>query len=401
MKTLRNLKERVKVLLRGINKLPIALSPVKQNSYSLEPFIHRLPVELLQQIFLLVVHDVPDYPSIFTPVNRHSHRDYTISANLAAPPLLFTRVCHFWRDIVHSTPAVWSRILVELPCHNAPLRPPLPSLLRFWLARSGSQPLSLCIQSGEPLFKSKFADGGPPDSQANYQLFDILISEIGRWETVTFASFVCRWKVKLNTLETPQLRTLECYSPDVKTFNAPNLSRLHIRGDCCNTLSGPGLTTPNIRHLHLGYASIHAIRSTAVMFPHMKTLAVDRICSGCESESGPLKHSISFLEIQSMTLPICPRDDFRPKFVSMFDGLDLPMMQRLNLVGELRETQVVHVRKALAAASCHLRVVDFQPKTATSGTRRKVVVGIAKPLLSVAEEVYLRGELVCCRTPGH
>ncbi|KAG0699422.1 hypothetical protein DFH29DRAFT_787232, partial [Suillus ampliporus] len=102
--------------------------------YSKTP-IHRLPVKLLQTVFLLIVHDVPDYPSIFS---------FTISANIASPPLLVTRVCRLWRVVAHSTTRIWARINVVFPGpHAKPSKSFLPSLLQFWLTRSGSKPLTL------------------------------------------------------------------------------------------------------------------------------------------------------------------------------------------------------------------------------------------------------------------
>ncbi|KAG2366234.1 hypothetical protein BDR07DRAFT_510444 [Suillus spraguei] len=62
-----------------------------------EPHIHQLPVELLRQIFLLIVDDLSDYPSIFKLIN------VCVSGNFFTPPLVFTRVCHIWRDVAHST----------------------------------------------------------------------------------------------------------------------------------------------------------------------------------------------------------------------------------------------------------------------------------------------------------
>ncbi|KAG1768607.1 hypothetical protein EV702DRAFT_717681 [Suillus placidus] len=112
-------------------------SPV--NVTPTEPYIHRLPVELLQQVFLLIVNDVPDCPSIF------SCGSDIISVDVASPPLVFIRVCRLWRVVAHSTAGVWSRIQVVLPGKYKPLKPFLPYLLQCWLARSGSLPLTLYI----------------------------------------------------------------------------------------------------------------------------------------------------------------------------------------------------------------------------------------------------------------
>ena len=74
--------------LQGINSMLSTINP--------ESHINHLPVELLQQIFLLFVHDLnpPDYhPSIFS---LEYNAACAISAIFTAPPLLFTRVCRLW-----------------------------------------------------------------------------------------------------------------------------------------------------------------------------------------------------------------------------------------------------------------------------------------------------------------
>jgi hypothetical protein len=66
------------------------------------------------------------------------------------------------------------------------------------------------------------------------------------------------------------------------------------------------------------------------------------------------------------------------------------MMQKLILVGE--EGEVVYIMAALAVASCHLKVVDFQLKTVT--LLSEVDGGVAEPLLSAVEKVTVRGALL-------
>ncbi|KAG1856681.1 hypothetical protein DFJ58DRAFT_879249, partial [Suillus subalutaceus] len=197
-------------VLRDIHALSFCLiSPVSVTPT--EPYIHRLPVELLQQIFLFIVNSAPDYPSIF------SRRFFTISANVASSPLVLTRVCHRWRVVAHSTEGVWSRIQVVLPGEVRSFGPFLPHLLQCWLARSGSLPLTLHIVNRSPI----------PDwiiTAANSRILDILLSESRRWETVVMPP-TCDWDVNFDT---PQLRALECGPADLKKFYAPNISRLYI-----------------------------------------------------------------------------------------------------------------------------------------------------------------------------
>ncbi|KAG1748169.1 hypothetical protein EDB19DRAFT_247757 [Suillus lakei] len=143
------------------------------------PPINRPPVELLQQVFLLVVNDVSDNPSIF------SFGDTSISVDVASSPLLLTRVCRLWRRIAHSMTGIWSRIHVALPGRVQPLKSFLPPLLEVWLTRSGRRPLSLSIVS-EQLCYSCDPEARclpwlcPYPSGADSQLLKILLSVRGQ-----------------------------------------------------------------------------------------------------------------------------------------------------------------------------------------------------------------------------
>ncbi|KAG0694796.1 hypothetical protein DFH29DRAFT_838210 [Suillus ampliporus] len=249
------------------------VSPGPVNLKYLEPPIFRLPAELLQEIFLLVVNDVPGCPSIF------SFREFTMSANFSSPPLLFTRVCRYWRVVAHSTTVIWSRIKVDLPGRIiVSFKPFLPSLLQFWLALSGSRPLTLRIQptlSPITLRCKKKMVWGHHFSQADHRLLEILFAEKGRWETVVGASRIFD---DGDILVTPQLKTLECSWSDVRRFHAPDLCRLRIIDSCLAQIQFiPVLTCRNIRYLHLHGASSNIIHHTSVIFPHLKTIVVDSI----------------------------------------------------------------------------------------------------------------------------
>ncbi|KAG0699104.1 hypothetical protein DFH29DRAFT_809482, partial [Suillus ampliporus] len=133
--------------MRRIDALPFTHSHAHLSPSNLklgldhpEPLIHRLPEDLLQDVFLLIVNDLPDCPSIFLL------GETTISANFASPPLLFTRVCRRWRVVAYATTAIWSHIKVAFPGKLAEaFKPFLPSLLQFWLDQSGNRPLTLTI----------------------------------------------------------------------------------------------------------------------------------------------------------------------------------------------------------------------------------------------------------------
>ncbi|KAG0695390.1 hypothetical protein DFH29DRAFT_955366 [Suillus ampliporus] len=358
------------------------VSPVNPNHP--EPLIHRLPVELLQVIFLLIVNDVPDCPSIF------SSRKTTMSANFYSPPLLFTRVCRHWRVVAHSTTDIWSRIKVKLPGWIIKSKSSLPSLLHFWLALSGNRPLSLRIEDPRPVpnpHHSKCKRRWQPEgfSEADRRLLEILLAEQWRWETVSM-SCICS---DGDIFVTPQLKTLECHWSDVKRFHAPDLCRLHIIDPWLDPIQSiPALTCRNIHYLHFRDASPNFIHCTSVIFPHLKTIVVDSLLSSDDdAKRGPATHSC----LESITLPIRGYyGDLDTDVIDVFRGSHLPVLQKLTFtMGKQQQEEVDFIMAALAAtASCNVKAVDLQTVDEVDGDT-------IKPLLSVVGEVTVRGQVIC------
>ncbi|KAG1730284.1 hypothetical protein EDD22DRAFT_1054066 [Suillus occidentalis] len=347
-------------------------------NHLLGPPINRLPVELLQQVFLLILNDEPENPNIF------SYGDTHIAVDVTSPPLLLTNVCRLWRDVAHSTTAIWSRIHVALPGRIKPLQPFLPSLLEVWLARSGHRPLSLSIVS-EQLCYSRDTEVRylpwlrPYKSGADCQLLEILLSTKGRWQSVAIMSpDICDWS---DNIDTPRLRTLKCFRREFKRLNAPNLHRLHI----FNRSDFPAAPTcQNICHLRLQHTTVNAIRFTSVIFPHLENMVVDDYSLG----SGDKIDIVTLSRLRSMTLPITSD---RQEFIDIFDGFHLPMLQKLTVVVEaLKPLEVECIRMALAVSTCHEPTVDLQMVTPPS----EVDMDIVEPLLSVTKEVTVCGKVL-------
>lgn len=350
-----------------------------------EPHIHQLPVELLQQIFLLVVNDLDlsDCPSIFKLTNDH------ISGNFSSPPLVFTRVCRLWRVVAHSTIELWSRIQVTLPGGDEPLKPFLPCLLQWWLARSVSQPLTLrvdrtMLSRHRSKSERNVAYGYCPLSQADYRLLEILQSESRRWETVVGS--LCSDKWPSSKLDTPQLKTLEFDWSGLNRFNAPNLRWLHISEGISVS---PIPIYNNLRHLYLQCASPNTIRSISVTSPHLETIVVR--FAYCDY-SGARSHSVTYSCLESLTLPLL-RHAYDRWFTEIFDGLHIPALRKLILVGCPTKSGVDHIMAGLrVTATCNLQVIDFQ-----TAMPDEVDVDVVEPLLSVVTEISQCGVLLRCR----
>ncbi|KAJ7983028.1 hypothetical protein DFH06DRAFT_1466960 [Mycena polygramma] len=84
--------------------------------------IARLPVELSSDIFLRCLPSTP-------------------SSDSDTAPLLLVQICHSWRVIAHSTPALWAAISIESPSRRGSCTP-----LDSWLNRAQHLPLSLSIR---------------------------------------------------------------------------------------------------------------------------------------------------------------------------------------------------------------------------------------------------------------
>ncbi|KAK7043144.1 hypothetical protein VNI00_008498 [Paramarasmius palmivorus] len=104
------------------------------NHHALLSPIRRVHTDILREIF---VRCLPE--------------DHLPCPNLREAPLLLTRICQRWREVVISTPELWNRIHISLSFPQSPQG--LPSLrplmekkaqgLEVWLGRSGTMPLTV------------------------------------------------------------------------------------------------------------------------------------------------------------------------------------------------------------------------------------------------------------------
>lgn len=170
---------------------------------------HRLPSEILSQIFIDAL------PKGFDLSTHHA-------------PLLLERVCKRWKDVTHSTPALWCRISIQLRPEND-LRRQL-KMVSICLDRSGRHPLSIKLES-QGIDASDLQSGQP--------VVSLLVAESERWHTVQLQlpSRVFREltgvKGKLSSLRSLHIRTFDnfadeypttldifAFAPDLKNFRA-------------------------------------------------------------------------------------------------------------------------------------------------------------------------------------
>ncbi|TDL16596.1 hypothetical protein BD410DRAFT_795156 [Rickenella mellea] len=146
--------------------------------------IHTFAPELLAKIFLHCLDD--EY--------RHSTRC------VSQAPLLLGRVCRTWRTVSVSSPDLWSRIvMVDSELSKIDCKKDLVAT-ELWLSRSGSRPLSICIDYD-----------GKRGSEAFPQLLRLLASQSSRWAEVKMTIPPKFDNIMLAPFQTGQVPQLECF----------------------------------------------------------------------------------------------------------------------------------------------------------------------------------------------
>lgn len=108
-------------------------TPVLRKSNTVQPLIHNLPAEILSHIFQLVCS-----PATFDPL---AESEPAGSGQWSAHTTL-NRVCRYWREIMVSTPQLWTHLILHMEPTTFDVAVSL--LLRF-LNRSGDLPLTLVL----------------------------------------------------------------------------------------------------------------------------------------------------------------------------------------------------------------------------------------------------------------
>ncbi|KAJ7137556.1 hypothetical protein C8R43DRAFT_1109844 [Mycena crocata] len=164
-----NLAAQIHDLEKSIRALRVQQDQAQKRLDSYTYPVLTLPNEIISEIFL---HFLPTYP-LSPPLH-----------GLLSPTLL-THVCREWKDIAHATPALWRAITLYFTA-RAPFRDEqYNNLLRQWMSRSRSCPLSISI-------------GGNDYYQEPVRCMETLASHRARWEyleltwvNADFRPFLC------------------------------------------------------------------------------------------------------------------------------------------------------------------------------------------------------------------
>jgi F-box-like len=127
------------------------------------PPIHKLPVELLAEIFRhylqIVDHSQPSLSLCIRPYSQ-------------VTPFRLGQVCYYWRSVTLSMGDLWQSMYIGPPkMEHIPL-------IRLWLSRAGDYPLSLWLyQSDCPR---------EPELQATSEILSLLVERLHRWKAIVF-----------------------------------------------------------------------------------------------------------------------------------------------------------------------------------------------------------------------
>ncbi|KAK7029430.1 hypothetical protein VNI00_014684 [Paramarasmius palmivorus] len=105
--------------------------------------MRRLPVELWDTIFRLVVSSWPDHRKKPTNHSLHVHYQHAVELNqpgeVLAPPMVLSQVSASWRRIVQSSPHLWATVSVDIYGLGKDIIP----LLEIYSKRSANHPLTI------------------------------------------------------------------------------------------------------------------------------------------------------------------------------------------------------------------------------------------------------------------
>ncbi|KAF8885891.1 hypothetical protein CPB84DRAFT_1788052 [Gymnopilus junonius] len=296
--------------------------------------INMIPPEILAEIFLKLLED--------DDMDQHHSTRPLVSRFCCSDPLLFGRICSYWRNVALHTPKLWSRIYVLKPQRSQV------KLTRLWLERAGTHPLDLSIWA---IAVDKY------DQSAAIDILSLFMERRQYWMNISFTidiqnlpilSQITTSEPSLNLLESATLWTFESSGKlaeqestldDIwRAIHACKTLRYvdwrafysHIRPDHCPWAQLTGLTlSPAVsfnqlldvlsKTPQLEFLRVHSLSSTSDSFensctPSLVTHArLKKLNIALTEEAGPLFRLLSLpalqvLRIWNRFLKDTPRD---------------------------------------------------------------------------------------------
>jgi len=183
-------------------------------------FLNDLPIEIWEHVFFWCL----PMPSNAAQRTVFMRRETFNSPQYA--PLLLCHVCRQWRNIVLSSPRLWTSLSVLIRLGAAV---PAPDLVALWLSRSGALPLDLALRQQNESIANCIAAG---------RILDVFERRVSQWGRVLFGPLATRLGIP-GKKNLPLLRDFWLSIPDnlsgedeeglFKAFShVPLLRNLHV-----------------------------------------------------------------------------------------------------------------------------------------------------------------------------
>ncbi|KAH7870523.1 uncharacterized protein C8R40DRAFT_1240419 [Lentinula edodes] len=319
----------MKASLQALENARDLLRPVvMQYKASLNP-IRRLPSDILGRIFFYGVGYDKDPEEYFDFASQ--------SLDLNSPPWVYGRVCHRWKDIIHNTPFLWTRVKIEL-CKiqtktSSNLRIPLTlSLMSIYFRRSKALPLIIYLDMSSD--ESSL-------SVSNHIIYisNLILTHSWRWELLVLSGGQGIGPAAISEDTFSSLERIE-----IRESNSPSTSssldivapKLRAWSTVGNTWSNPVKTMPPSSFYHqITEYSISAVASSEVLkaisqLPNLRKLSVRCLLVGDDSQRSKVVLYLPKLEEFSIEQrnPLA----LYPALVDLLDSLSCPALIRLTVI---------------------------------------------------------------------
>ncbi|EDR04078.1 uncharacterized protein LACBIDRAFT_306323 [Laccaria bicolor S238N-H82] len=200
--------------LRKHTRVPLQVKQEKERQQlntqlnSLFP-INQLPAEIKAEIFFNALGSLTDFVGV--------------------TPFFLGKICRCWRDVVWSTPILWTTLHLRLSRDNYKAQA---ALLRDWLFRTGKLPISFCLETKEFLQTAWPWRYHPP-----VQVLTLFASVSARWREIYISFYdlqaclkiISPAKKPLPLLTTATIQVVLVPEGELDLLNiAPQLSELRI-----------------------------------------------------------------------------------------------------------------------------------------------------------------------------
>ncbi|CAA7264964.1 unnamed protein product [Cyclocybe aegerita] len=175
------LYKKIEGRLKALQQLQIAVFELKsQQNRQHDLLVNRLPAELLVQIFTKLLPPRPGHqPStFFQPLIRDEEEPEPPSWATKSGPSTLSRVCRRWRDVIRSTPQMWTSIVVNVDQEEKEYA----EFVNEQFLRSGALPVWVKVHQPSHGYTSSSRQTLPPPHTV--RLLDIVNTHSARWKSL-------------------------------------------------------------------------------------------------------------------------------------------------------------------------------------------------------------------------